>query len=45
MYSVFTCAYYSQNWSSAYATNVGQYNAEGDHFTIEDSYVYYASPK
>lgn len=41
--SVFTCAYYSQNYGPEYATNFGQYDAAGNHYTIGDSYVYYVS--
>jgi len=41
---VFTCTYYSVEWDPSYATNVGQYDKEGDHFTIGSSYGYYQNP-
>ncbi|KAH7393273.1 hypothetical protein BKA64DRAFT_709623 [Cadophora sp. MPI-SDFR-AT-0126] len=37
---VFTCAYYTKSYDASFATNVGQYNAAGAHFTNEHSYTY-----
>jgi hypothetical protein len=37
---VFTCTYYTESWGLPYATNVGQYDAQHDHFTIAHSYTY-----
>lgn len=37
---VFTCTYYTQAYGASYATNFGQYNSAGDHFTIGHSYTY-----
>jgi hypothetical protein len=37
---VFTCAYYTLPWGSPYATNIGQYDAKGNHYTIGHSYTY-----
>ncbi|KAH8896900.1 hypothetical protein GQ53DRAFT_600957, partial [Thozetella sp. PMI_491] len=37
---VFTCVYYSKYYNSSYATNSGQYNSAGDHYTIGSSYGY-----
>lgn len=31
---VFTCTYYTYAWSPSYATNVGQYDSQGHHYTI-----------
>lgn len=31
---VFTCTYYTYAWSPSYATNNGQYDAQGNHYTI-----------
>lgn len=33
------CAMYNETWSAAYATNVGQYDSAGNHYTIENSYA------
>ncbi len=38
---VFKCAYYGQGYDGTYATEVGQYDATGAHFTIGSSYGYY----
>jgi len=32
------CALYNETWSATYATNVGQYDSSGNHYTIQDSY-------
>ncbi|KUJ19895.1 uncharacterized protein LY89DRAFT_682731 [Mollisia scopiformis] len=40
---VFTCTYYTQAYDKSYATNFGQYNSAGDHFTIGHSYLYSVS--
>jgi hypothetical protein len=37
---VFTCTYYIQSYGPIYATNFGQYDSEGDHYTIANSYTY-----
>jgi hypothetical protein len=37
---VFTCTYYTAVYGPPQATNKGQYNAAGDHFTIGHSYIY-----
>jgi hypothetical protein len=37
---VFTCTYYSESYDPSYATNFGQYDSEGDHYTIAHSYTY-----
>lgn len=37
---VFTCAYYSQSWGPDAATNTGQDDAKGNHYTIGHSYTY-----
>lgn len=39
---VFTCTYYTQSYDVSFATNFGQYNKAGDHFTIGHSYLYTA---
>jgi hypothetical protein len=39
---VFTCTYYTTPYDPSYATNFGQYNSAGDHFTIGSSYLYTA---
>ncbi|KAH8879776.1 hypothetical protein GQ53DRAFT_853156 [Thozetella sp. PMI_491] len=38
---VFTCNYYSIEYDSSYAKNVGQYDSAGNHYTIGNSYGYY----
>ncbi|KAK2604722.1 hypothetical protein N8I77_007630 [Diaporthe amygdali] len=38
---VFTCTYYSTNYGASYATNAGQYDNTGNHYTIGSSYLYY----
>ncbi|KAK3944152.1 hypothetical protein QBC46DRAFT_305904 [Diplogelasinospora grovesii] len=38
---VFTCAFYGVPYGVSYATNVGQYNNAGDHWTVGSSYGYY----
>ncbi|KUI55536.1 hypothetical protein VP1G_02962 [Cytospora mali] len=38
---VFTCTYYSQNYGISYATNTGQYDQAGNHYTISNSFAYY----
>ncbi|KAE8446099.1 hypothetical protein EG329_012470 [Mollisiaceae sp. DMI_Dod_QoI] len=40
---VFTCTYYTQAYDTSFATNFGQYNGAGDHFTIGHSYLYTVS--
>lgn len=40
---VFTCTYYTQPYGVAFATNFGQYNGQGDHFTIGYSVGYTVS--
>jgi hypothetical protein len=37
---VFTCTYYTAVYGPAQATNPGQYNGAGDHFTVSHSYIY-----
>lgn len=37
---VFTCTYYTSAWDSSYATNAGQYDQAGNHYTIGSSYGY-----
>lgn len=37
---VFTCAYYTKAWSDAYATNTGQYDQQGNKYTIGSSFGY-----
>jgi hypothetical protein len=37
---VFTCTYYTASYGPAYATNGGQYDGHGNHFTIGHSYTY-----
>jgi len=32
------CALYNETWSATFATNFGQYDSQGNHFTILDSY-------
>jgi len=32
------CTLYNETWGPAYATNFGQYDASGNHYTIESSY-------
>lgn len=32
------CALYNETWSNSYATNFGQYDQSGNHYTIMDSY-------
>jgi len=34
------CALFSVSWPAVFATNAGQYNAQGDHFSISSSYSY-----
>jgi len=31
---VFTCTYYNSAWSSSYATNDGQWDAQNNHYTV-----------
>jgi len=31
---VFTCTFYTSQWDMTYATNVGQYDSAGNHYTI-----------
>ncbi|KAL1849606.1 hypothetical protein Daus18300_013213 [Diaporthe australafricana] len=38
---VFTCTYYSTNYGASYATNAGQFDNSGNHYTIGSSYSYY----
>jgi len=35
------CSMYTQNWGSSYATNTGQYDGNGNHFTIKYSFSYF----
>jgi len=37
---VFTCTYYTSSWDSSYATNNGQYDGQGNHYTIGYSHAY-----
>jgi len=37
---VFTCTYYTSSWDGSYATNNGQYDGQGNHYTIAHSYGY-----
>jgi len=37
---VFTCTYYTKSYDASFATNFGQYNSAGNHFTNEHSYTY-----
>jgi len=37
---VFTCTYYTSSWDSSYATNNGQYDGQGNHYTIGYSHGY-----
>ncbi|KAF2170002.1 hypothetical protein M409DRAFT_51780 [Zasmidium cellare ATCC 36951] len=38
---LFTCTYYTQGYGAGYATNLDQYNGDGDHFTHGSSNGYY----
>jgi hypothetical protein len=38
---VLTCTYYSTPYGVAYAKNPGQFDAQGNHFTVTQSYGYY----
>ena len=38
---VFRCAYYGIGYDATFATNDGQWNDQGDHWTIDSSYGYY----
>lgn len=40
---VFTCTYYTEAYGPSYATNFGQYDSEGDHYTVAHSYTYTVS--
>jgi hypothetical protein len=40
---VFTCTYYTQPYGVAFAKNKGQYNNEGDHYTVGYSVGYTAN--
>lgn len=42
---VFTCTYYTEGYEASYATNVGQYDGSGNHYTIGHSYAYTVAPK
>lgn len=33
------CAMYNETWNATYATNVGQYDSSGSHYTIDYSYA------
>lgn len=33
------CAMYNETWNATYATNVGQYDSKGNHYTISYSYT------
>jgi hypothetical protein len=37
---IFTCTYYTQPYDPSYATNHGQYDGEGNHYTIGHSFTY-----
>jgi len=37
---VFTCTYYTASYGPTYATNFGQYDGSGNHYTIAHSYTY-----
>lgn len=37
---VFTCTYYTSAWDSSYATQTGQYDSSGNHYTIGSSFGY-----
>lgn len=37
---VFTCTYYTAIYGPPQATNFGQYDGSGNHFTIGHSYIY-----
>lgn len=41
---VFTCTYYTAVYGPPQATNKGQFNSAGDHFTIGHSYIYSLDP-
>ncbi|GAB7348327.1 hypothetical protein MBLNU459_g6303t1 [Dothideomycetes sp. NU459] len=34
------CSFYTQAWGEAYATNLGQYDSEGNWYTVSSSYGY-----
>ncbi|EME38246.1 hypothetical protein DOTSEDRAFT_140596, partial [Dothistroma septosporum NZE10] len=34
------CSFYDRAWSSSYATNYGQYDQEGDYYSVSSSYSY-----
>lgn len=38
------CSMYTREWSKAEATNTGQYDGEGNKFTVGSSYVFTADP-
>ena len=37
---VFTCTYYTSSWDASYATNNGQWDGQGNHYTPAYSYGY-----
>jgi len=34
------CAFYTQSYDESYATNYGQYDAEGNYYSVSNSYGY-----
>ncbi|KAF2721948.1 hypothetical protein K431DRAFT_223218 [Polychaeton citri CBS 116435] len=39
------CSFYTQPWSSKYATNLGQYDGDGNYYAVSQSYAYTLSPQ
>lgn len=39
------CSYYNQTWGEQYATNVGQYDNQGNYYSVSQAYAWTLNPQ